>query len=155
MAERRAGVLRVYESDWNSRRRAQRAGVVGTDGGRARRRQAEIFATNNTAVITDPADPRLQDRLKGFAREVERIIDEGGARARGSELLDGVFASGETTTFERSRVFDVDRLDDDELHTIADTIRARFAQQSVLTFEPGPRRRDPARGPERERAGPA
>ena len=99
---------------------------------------AEIFATNNTAVITDPADPRLQDRLKGFAREVERIIDEGGARARGSELLDGVFASGETTTFERSRVFDVDRLDDDELHTIADTIRARFAQQSVLTFEPGP-----------------
>ena len=99
---------------------------------------AEIFATNNTAVITDPADPRLQDRLKGFAREVERIIDEGGARARGSELLDGVFFSGETTTFERSRVFDVDRLDDDELHTIADTIRARFAQQSVLTFEPGP-----------------
>jgi hypothetical protein len=100
--------------------------------------EAEIFATNNTAVITDPADPRLQDRLKGFAREVERIVDEGGARARGSELLDGVFASGETTTFERSRVFDVDRLDDDELHTIADTIRARFSQQSVLTFEPGP-----------------
>ena len=44
---------------------------------------AEIFATNNTAVITDPADPRLQDRLKGFAREVERIIDDSGARARG------------------------------------------------------------------------
>ena len=99
---------------------------------------AEIFATDNTAVITDPADPRLQDRLKGFAREVERIIDDGGARARGSELLDGVFVSGETTTFERSRGFDVDRLDDDELHTIADTIRARFSQQSVLTFEPGP-----------------
>ena len=98
--------------------------------------EAEIFATNNTAVITDPADPRLQDRLKGFAREVERIIDDGGARPRGSELLDGVFFSGETTTFERSRVFDVDRLDDDELHTIADTIRARFSQQSVLTFEP-------------------
>jgi Ca2+-binding RTX toxin-like protein len=47
-----------------------------------------------------------------------------------------VFFSGETTTFERSRVFDVDRVDDDELHTIADTIRARFSQQSVLTFEP-------------------
>ena len=42
---------------------------------------AEIFATNNTAVITDPADPRLQDRLKGFAREVERIVEDGGARA--------------------------------------------------------------------------
>src|SRR5262245_16627439 len=79
---------------------------------------AEIFATNNTAVITDPADPRLQDRLKGFERAVERIVDDGGARPRGSELLDGVFFNGETTTFERSRVFDVDRLDDDELHTI-------------------------------------
>jgi hypothetical protein len=99
---------------------------------------AEIFATNNTAVITDPADPRLQDRLKAFERAVERIIDDGGARPRGSELLDGVFFSGETTTFERSRVFDVDRLDDDELHTIADTIRERFGQQSVLTFEPRP-----------------
>ena len=54
---------------------------------------AEIFATNNTAVITDPADPRLQDRLKGFERAGERIIDEGGARPRGSELLDGVFFS--------------------------------------------------------------
>ena len=53
---------------------------------------AEIFATNNTAVITDPADPRLNDRLKDFARQVERIIDEGGGKARGSELLDGVFA---------------------------------------------------------------
>jgi hypothetical protein len=100
--------------------------------------EAEIFATNNTAVITDPADPRLRDRLKGFERAVERIIDEGGARPRGSELLDGVFFSGETTTFERSRAFDVDRLDDDELHTIADTIRERFDQQSVLTFDPRP-----------------
>lgn len=28
---------------------------------------AEIFATNNTAVITDPDDPRLRDELKEFA----------------------------------------------------------------------------------------
>ena len=96
---------------------------------------AEIFATNNTAVITDPADPRLQDRLKGFANQVERIIDEGGGKARGSELLDGVFAGDAGLTFERSRVFDVDRVSEDELHTIADTIRARFGQQSVLTFD--------------------
>ncbi len=96
---------------------------------------AEIFATNNTAVITDPADPRLQDRLKGFANQVERIIDEGGGKPRGSELLDGVFAGDTGLTFERSRVFDVDRVSDDELHTIADTIRARFGQQSVLTFD--------------------
>ena len=40
---------------------------------------AEIFATNNTAVITDPADPRLKDNLKDFARQVERIVaDDGG-----------------------------------------------------------------------------
>ncbi len=96
---------------------------------------AEIFATNNTAVITDPADPRLQDRLKGFANQVERIIDEGGGKPRGSELLDGVFAGDAGLTFERSRVFDVDRVSEDELHTIADTIRARFGQQSVLTFD--------------------
>jgi hypothetical protein len=96
---------------------------------------AEIFATNNTAVITDPADPRLKDELKGFARQVERIIADGGGAPRGSELLDGVFADGATTTFERSRRFAVDDVSDDELHTIADTVRARFQQQSVLTFD--------------------
>ena len=96
---------------------------------------AEIFATNNTAVITDPGDPRLKDDLKDFARQVERIIDDGGGEARGSELLDGVFSSDGVTTFERSREFDVDRVSPDELHTIADTVRARFKQQSVLTFD--------------------
>jgi hypothetical protein len=98
---------------------------------------AEIFATNNTAVITDPGDPRLDDELKEFARDVERIIEDGGGDARGSELLDGVFFSSDhgTTTFERSRRFDTDRVDDDELHTIADTVRDRHSQQSVLTFD--------------------
>jgi hypothetical protein len=96
---------------------------------------AEIFATNNTAVITDPADPRLNDRLTDFARQVTRIISEGGGRPGSSQLLDGVFSFDGVTTFERSRVFDVDRVSDTELHTIADTIRARFGQQSVLTFD--------------------
>ena len=96
---------------------------------------AEIFATNNTAVITDPADPRLDDRLKDFARVVTRIIDDGGGRAGDSELLDGVFSFDGVTTFERSRRFDVDHVSPDELHTIADTVRARFGQQSVLTFD--------------------
>ena len=96
---------------------------------------AEIFATNNTAVITDPGDPRLKDNLKDFARQVERIIDDGGGEARGSQLLDGVFSSDGVTTFERSREFDVNRVSPDELHAIADTIRARFKQQSVLTFD--------------------
>lgn len=96
---------------------------------------AEIFATDNTATIADPRDPRLDDRLKAFARRVERIIDDGGARPRGSELLDGVFF-GDELTFERSRRFAVDRVDEDELNDIAETIRRRFLQQSVLTFDP-------------------
>ena len=97
---------------------------------------AELFATNNTALITDPDDPRLDAQLNGFARRVTRIIDEGGGTPRGSELLDGVFALDEdSTTFERSRVFDVDHVSDAELHGIAETVRRRFLQQSVLTFD--------------------
>jgi Ca2+-binding RTX toxin-like protein len=98
---------------------------------------AEIFATNNTAVITDPDDPRLDDRLGRFARVVDRIVRRGGARPRGSELLDGVFFSSDffTTTFERSRRFDVDRVDAAALHDIAETIGTRFHQESVLTFD--------------------
>jgi hypothetical protein len=97
---------------------------------------AEIFATNNTAVITDPADPRLDDNLKPFARTVERLVRDGGGSPRGSRLLDGVFSSDAgSTTFERSREFDVDDVTDDELATIADTVRSRFGQQSVLTFD--------------------
>jgi hypothetical protein len=98
---------------------------------------AEIFATNNTAVITDPDDPRLDDRLGRFARVVNRIVRRGGATPRGSELLDGVFFSSEffTTTFERSRRFDVDRVDPAELRAIAETIGTRFHQESVLTFD--------------------
>src|SRR3954470_8604266 len=98
---------------------------------------ARIFATDNTAVITDPADPRLDDPLTGFARDVERIVAKGGGSPRGSQLLDGVFFSSDlgTTTFERSREFDVDHVADDELHAIADTVRDRFDQESVLTFD--------------------
>ncbi len=107
------------------------------DNGHAGLPDAEIFATNNTALITNQHDPRLRDRLEGFARRVEDIIYDGGGRPRGSQLLDGVFFSSDLggTTFERSRAFDVDRVDDDELHDIAETIRRRFLQQSVLTFD--------------------
>ena len=99
---------------------------------------SEIFATNNTAVITDEHDSRLGKRLNGFARRVERIVSDGGARPRGSALLDGVFFDSAlgTTTFERSRVFEVDRASDDELRDIAETVRRRFLQGSVLTFDP-------------------
>lgn len=111
--------------------------VLGVAAPGAAAHDAEIFATNNTAIITDPADPRLDDPLIEFEREASRLIAEGGGRVRGSDLLDGVFFSADsgTTTFERSRVFAVDSVEPDELHTIADTIRARFAQQSVLTFD--------------------
>ena len=98
---------------------------------------AEIFATDNTALITDADDPRLDDPLAEFARAVERIVDRGGGEPRGSQLLDGVFFSSDLggTTFERSRRFDVDRVSDGELHAIADRVRRRFLQQSVLTFD--------------------
>jgi hypothetical protein len=98
---------------------------------------AEIFATNNTAVITDPADPRLQDHLEGFARKVERIVREGGGTPRGSQLLDGVFFSSDldSTTLERSRDFAVDHVSEAELHRIGASIAARFDQESVLTFD--------------------
>lgn len=106
----------------------------------ARPPQAEIFATNNTAIITDPADPRLNTRLVRFARQVRRIIRDNGARPRGSTLLNGVFWSTDLrqTTYERSREFDVDRTDPIELHHIAELIRKQFDQESVLTFEPLP-----------------
>jgi hypothetical protein len=113
------------------------AAAQGGSSGGHRLPDAEIFATNNTAVISDPDDPRLRVPLIGFAREVERIVRQGGGTPRGSQLLDGVFYSSDlgTTTFERSREFDVDDVTDDELHTIADAVRSRFAQESVLTFD--------------------
>ncbi|MFG2001597.1 hypothetical protein ACGFNU_20845 [Spirillospora sp. NPDC048911] len=99
--------------------------------------QAEIFATNNTAIITDPGDPRLRTHLTRFDRQVRRIIAGNGARTRRSTLLDGVFWSGDLqqTTYERSRRFDIDRTDALELHHIADLVRKEFHQESVLTFE--------------------
>jgi len=98
---------------------------------------AELFATNNTAVITDPDDPRLDAPLDGFARKVERIIRQGGGEPRATQLLDGVLFSSDlgTTTFERSRDFDVDGVTTQELHDIAERVRTRFDQQSVLTFD--------------------
>lgn len=98
---------------------------------------AEIFATNNTAVITDSGDPRLDERLRGFGRKVERMVERGGGQPRGSRLLDGVFFSSEleTTTFERSRDFDVEQVTRRELRDIAERVRRRFDQQSVLTFD--------------------
>ncbi len=98
---------------------------------------AEIFATNNTAVITDPDDPRLDKQLRGFERRATELIWRGGGVPRGSQLLDGVFWSEDlqSATLERSRDFDVDHVSVRELGDIAESIRVRFGQQSVLTFD--------------------
>ncbi|WP_329793730.1 hypothetical protein V1227_17990 [Lentzea sp. DG1S-22] len=95
----------------------------------------EIFASNNTAIITDPADPRLKDRLIGFDREVRGIVRANGGVTTRSTLLDGVFWSSDLqqTTFERSRKFDV-TLNEESLRHTASTIAKRFGQESVLTF---------------------
>jgi hypothetical protein len=98
---------------------------------------AEIFATNSTTIVTDPDDPRLDDRLLPFKHQVKRMIRCGGGRPGRSILLDGAFFSSilNLTTFQRSREFDVDAVSSAELHTIADQVRLRFHQQSVLTFD--------------------
>ncbi len=97
---------------------------------------AELFATNNTAVITDPDDARLKDRLRAFDREVRATIRANGAIPAGSTLLDGVFWSGDLrrTTYERSRKFDVNRVGADGLHRLAETVRKQYDQEAVLTF---------------------
>jgi hypothetical protein len=111
----------------------------------ARLPDAEVFAASTTEVITDPADPRLDVRLVGFRQQVARIIRRGGGRPGSSELLHGVFFSSILgfTTFQRSREFDVESVTRRELRAIADTVRRRFHQQSVLTFDYPDRRSDP------------
>ncbi|MER7953052.1 hypothetical protein ABTY59_37305 [Streptomyces sp. NPDC096079] len=102
---------------------------------------AEIFATDNTAIITDPDDPRLDTRLIRFGHEVRRIVRAHGARPGDSELLDGVFWSGalHQATYERSREFDVERVGREGLHHIAGVIAKRYDQEAVLTFRCLPR----------------
>ncbi|KAA2266461.1 hypothetical protein F0L68_01555 [Solihabitans fulvus] len=98
---------------------------------------AEIFATPNTAIITDPQDPRLKTRLVGFACQVAGIVADNGGRVRGSALLDGVYWSPDLkqATYERSRDFHVDGFSATRLHDVADLIRKQYHQEAVLTFE--------------------
>ncbi len=98
--------------------------------------QAEMFATNNTGTIADPADPRLQDRLEPFASQVDGTILANTALPVGSELMDGVFWSDDLQrlTFESSRDFHIACVDDVELTRIAALVAQQFGQESVLTF---------------------
>jgi len=96
----------------------------------------EIFATNNTATITDPADPRLQTHLRRFDHEVRATIRANGAHPGASTLLNGVFWSSDLnqTTYERSREFDVTSVGPAGLHHIAAVIAKQYHQEAVLTF---------------------
>jgi hypothetical protein len=100
------------------------------------RQRAELFATDNTVVITDPADPRLRDRLELFELQANATIVQDGASSAGSTLVDGIFWSDElkATTYERSRDFHLPCIDELQLHTLAHDIRQQFHQESVLTF---------------------
>jgi hypothetical protein len=99
--------------------------------------RAQIFATNNTAIISDPGDPRLKTRLVRFGRQVRELIRANGADPGRSTLLDGVFWSESLgqSTYERSREFDVTRVSPAGLHHIADVVRKTYHQESVLTFQ--------------------
>lgn len=95
-----------------------------------------LFATSNTAVITDPNDVRLQDLLQFFEIQVNTIAFLGGASPAGSTLVDGVFWSDELDmpTYERARMFHLCGVEDAELRGIADQVRRQFDQEAVLTF---------------------
>lgn len=99
--------------------------------------EAEIFATSNTATITDPNDPRLRTRLLRFEAQVRQIIAANGALPGASTLLDGVFWSDDlkAATYERSREFDVDQVSAAGLHHLGDVLAKRYDQESVLTFQ--------------------
>lgn len=99
---------------------------------------AELFATDNTAVITDPG--ALQDGLQLFETQADLTITQNGATVTGSTLLDGVSWSLplQRTTYERSRDFHLCGADE-SVHTAAAALRRQFDQQAVLTFEYLPR----------------
>ncbi|OBA75966.1 hypothetical protein A5641_23390 [Mycobacterium sp. 1554424.7] len=98
--------------------------------------QAELYATDNTAIIGDPTDPRLEDRLQLFEFQVDATVLGNGGLPAGSTLLDGVFWSSELqrATYERSRDFHLQCVGDLELHAIAAQVREQFHQESVLVF---------------------
>ncbi|WP_328411042.1 hypothetical protein [Nocardia sp. NBC_00403] len=98
---------------------------------------AELFATDNTATITDPDDHRLRTRLDGFELAVDGIAVQNIGLPVGSTLVSGVFWSEERqqATYERSCEFHLACVDATDLHRIADQVRTRFHQESVLTFQ--------------------
>jgi hypothetical protein len=103
-------------------------------------RPAELFATDNTSVITDPDAAQLHDGLGLFELQADVTIAQNGAVATGSTLLDAVSWSPELrqATYERSREFHLCTADG-SLHAVAEALRRQFNQGSVLTFDYLPR----------------
>lgn len=101
------------------------------------RPQAELFATNNTAIITDPADGRLQDPLDDFSVQVSAMTIQNLVLPVRSAPVDGVYWSRDSNlmTYERSRAFELACVNRDELHRVGEQVRQQFGQESVLTFE--------------------
>jgi hypothetical protein len=118
-----------------------RANLIGCSPDDPSQPHAELFATTNTAVITDTDDPRLRDRLELLELQVDTTVLANAAVATGSTLVDGVSWSAERhqLTYERSRDFHLSCADEFELHRIADQVRQQFLQGSVLTFRHLPR----------------
>jgi hypothetical protein len=113
------------------------ADIVGCSLDELSQPRAELFATDNTAVISNRDDARLRDRLELFELQVDATVLASAAVAAGSILVDGVFWSPakHQTTYERSRDFHLSCVDQSQLHRIADQVRQQFNQESVLTFE--------------------
>jgi hypothetical protein len=100
-------------------------------------RPAELFASDNTAAITDPGAGALQDGLALFEMQADATMTQHGVAVTGSTLLDGVSWSPELlrATYERAREFHLCAADEPTLHTAAEALRRQFDQKTVLTFE--------------------
>ena len=103
--------------------------------------QAEMFATDNTAVITDPQDRRLRDPLTAFEFRADADVLRALALPVGSTRVEGVYwsDSAQRATYESSREFHIACIDAPGLHGLAGALRTEFHQDSVLTFRPLPR----------------
>lgn len=98
---------------------------------------AELFGTWNTATITDPADPRLNDPLTQFEIEVNLTAAMELGLTVHSEPIDGVFWSEQSQqiTYEPARRFELACTGRDNLCWIADDIKVRYNQEAVLGIE--------------------
>lgn len=101
---------------------------------------AELFATDNTRVITGPdseAAGQLRDDLEPFERQAVATIAQTGAEVTGSTLVDGVFWSAtlQQIAYERARQFHLCVVDEPTLHIAAEAMNRQFHQETALTFE--------------------